>query len=81
MNNVELASCIYYITSIPINKGGIYPERLTFTIDSVKTKITQDFLNKYCGTMTLALLTNNTKLIIDFYNKNPLLKQRLISIR
>jgi hypothetical protein len=81
LNNVELASCIYYITSIPINKGGIYPERLTFTIDSVKTKITQDFLNKYCGTMTLALLTNNTKLIIDFYNKNPLLKQRLISIR
>jgi hypothetical protein len=81
IENVELAACIYYITSIPISKGGILQEKETFTIDGVQTKITQDFLKRYCGNMTLSLLTKNTNVIIQFYKMNPNLKQRLISVR
>jgi len=83
MTNVELAACIYYITSVPISSGGVLQEKGTFTIDGNKIKITQAFLQKQCsdtGNMTLSLLTKNKDLIIQFYRSNPGLKQRLMSI-
>jgi hypothetical protein len=78
ITNVELAACIYYVTSIPIDNGGILQEKSAFTIDSEKTKITYDFLKKYCGIMTTSVLKTKIRSIINFYEKNPLLKQRII---
>ena len=80
ITNVELAACIYYVTSIPIYKGGVLQEKTIFIIESVPTKITQEFLKKYCGSMALSILKRNTELIIEFYKKHPDLKQKIISL-
>ena len=79
ITNVELAACIYYITSIPIYKGGVLQEKTAFIIDSESTKITQEFLKKYCGSMALSVLKKNIELIIGFYKKHPDLKQKIIN--
>jgi len=80
ITNVELAACIYYITSIPIYKGGVLQEKTAFIIDSESTKITQEFLKKYCGSMSLTVLKRKIELIIEFYKKHPDLKQKIIIV-
>jgi hypothetical protein len=80
ITNVELAACIYYITSIPIYKGGVLQEKTAFIIDSENTKITQEFLKKYCGSMSLNVLKRKIELIIEFYKKHPDLKQKIIIV-
>jgi hypothetical protein len=79
LSNVQIAACIYFVTSVPLSKGGIFQTRLK-VIDgnNSEIKITTGLLMDRCGNFAPATLTKNVNAIITFYKNNPDLKNELV---
>lgn len=79
LSNIQIAACIYFVTSIPMSKGGIFQTRLRIINSSnSEIKITTQFLMDKCGNFAPATLTKNVNAIITFYKNNPDLKNELV---
>ena len=79
LSNIQIAACIYFVTSVPMSKGGIFQTRLRIINSSnSEIKITTDFLMDRCGNFAPATLTKNVNAIITFYKDNPDLKNELL---
>jgi hypothetical protein len=78
LSNIQIAACIYFVTSVPLSKGGIFQTRLK-VINNMNSeiKITTQFLIDRCGNFAPATLTKNVNEIITFYKNNPDLKSEL----
>jgi hypothetical protein len=72
LSNIQFAACIYYVTSVPISKGGILQTRLQITdpVTNKQVKITTELLGSKCGKFAAATLSKNINIIINFYNSN-----------
>ena len=79
LSNIQIAACIYFVTSVPMSKGGIFQTRLKI-IDgnNSEIKITTGLLMEKYGNFAPATLTKNVNAIITFYNNNPDLKNELV---
>jgi hypothetical protein len=75
-NNTNIAAIIYYVTSVPLSKGGILQKRLVLENNK---KITTEFLINKCGKIAPATLSKIVNNIINFYNNNPLIKAELMN--
>ena len=79
LSNIQIAACIYFVTSIPMSKGGIFQTRLRITDNmNSEIKITTGLLMDRCGNFAPATLTKNVNAIITFYKNNPNLKSELV---
>ena len=71
LSGIQIAACIYFVTSLGISKGGITQKRLTVNLNGVDSNITMRLLSTTCGpSFAEATLTKNVKIIADFYKKN-----------
>jgi len=78
LSNIQIAACIYFVTSVPSGKGGIFQTRLkVIDNNNSEIKITTEFLMSRCGNFAPATLTKNVNAIISFYKNNPDLKNEL----
>ena len=73
---IHIAAVIYYVTSVPLSKGGILQKRLVLENNK---KITTEFLINKCGKIAPATLSKIVNNIINFYNNNPLIKAELMN--
>jgi len=79
LSNIQIAACIYFVTSVPSGKGGIFQSRLkVINSSNSEIKITTQFLIDRCGNFAPATLTKNVNAIITFYKNNPNLKSKLV---
>jgi len=79
LSNIQIAASIYFVTSVPLSKGGIFQTRLRI-IDgnNSEIKITTGLLMEKYGNFAPATLTKNVNAIITFYKNNPDLKNELV---
>ena len=75
-STTNIAAVIYYVTSVPLSKGGILQKRLVLENNK---KITTEFLINKCGKIAPATLSKIVNNIINFYNNNPLIKAELMN--
>jgi hypothetical protein len=79
LSNVQIAACIYFVTSVPMSKGGIFQTRLKVVDgNNSEIKITTGLLMEKCGNFASATLTKNVNAVITFYKNNPDLKNELV---
>jgi len=79
LSNIQIAACIYFVTSVPLSKGGIFQTRLRITDgNNSEIKITTRLLMDKYGNFAPATLTKNVNAIITFYKNNPDLKNELL---
>jgi hypothetical protein len=80
-SKIQIAACIYYVSSILYGKGGILQKRLEIIIpqSGLKSKITIQLLSDNCGPFAAATLAKITDNIVNFYGKNSILRNNLIS--
>jgi len=70
LSTIQNAACIYYVTSVPLNKGGKLQKRLEITdpVTLQTTKITIEYLASKCGgNFTSPTLAKYVSSIINYY--------------
>jgi hypothetical protein len=71
---VQIAACIYFVTSLSISKGGISQKRKMVSINGIQKNITIQMLEERCRGFSGATLSKTVDLIVGFYSTNPRLR-------